>query len=59
MQFEEDEIRQSDEDPEFTGGAAEAEVEDEFVDDDVVLADDDDALADDDEDEEDAPAADL
>ena len=59
MQFEEDEIRQSDEDPEFTGGAVESEVDDEFIDDDMPLTDDDDGLGDDDEDEDDAPAADL
>jgi hypothetical protein len=58
MQFEEDEARVSDEDPEFTGGG-DAPAEDEFIDDDDVLVDDDAGLIDDDEDEEDAPAADL
>ncbi len=51
MQFEEDEARPSDEDPEFTGGAV-AEVEDDIVDDDLPIADDDLLGTDDDDDDE-------
>lgn len=59
MQFEEDEARASDENPEFTGALSEeAEADDEFlVDDDMPI--DDDAVADEDEEEEDDIAADL
>ena len=52
MQFEEDEVRQSDEDPEFVGGAEVADdIDDAFIDDDLPLVDDD-VLADDEEEEE-------
>lgn len=58
MQFEEDDARVSDEDPEFTGAADDAD--DEFLDsDDIAVVDDDIAGADDEDDEDDVPAADL
>jgi len=57
MQFEEDDARPADEDPEFTGALTD-DVDDEFlVDDDIPLAIDDEIEEDDDED--DAPMADL
>ncbi len=53
MQFEEDEVRQSDEDPEFVGGAEVADdIDDAFIDDDLPLVDDD-VLTDDEDEEED------
>lgn len=59
MQFEEDELRPSDEDPEFTGAADTADDDDEFLDDDATdFAFDDDETTDD-EDEDELPAADL
>lgn len=60
MQFEEDNIRPSDENPEFTGDMADAidlDDEDEFVGDDIPITDDDGDTED--EDESDLPAADL
>ncbi|MEI8130320.1 MAG: hypothetical protein WCG55_02330 [bacterium] len=60
MQFEEDEVRQSDEDPEFTGTATDDSVDDEFIDDDDIPVDEEGELLDEDEDEEDDEvAADL
>ena len=62
MQFEEDEVRQSDEDPEFTGTATDDSVDDEFIDDDEIPADDVGEILDEEEDEEDEEnevAADL
>lgn len=58
MQFEEDEVRQSDEDPEFTGAAVD-EADDAFVDEDDAIIDDDDGVADDDDEEDDTIVADL
>ena len=53
MQFEEDEVRQGDEDPEFTDSASLAEdIDDAFIDDDMPLVDDDLPLSDEDEDED-------
>ncbi len=60
MQFEEDTIRPSDEDPEFTGSALaedDTDVDDEFLADDIPLTDDD--IDTEDDDESDLPAADL
>ncbi len=61
MQFEEDNIRPSDEDPEFTGGSAladdDTDVDDEFLADDIPLTDTD--IDAEDDDESDLPAADL
>ena len=52
MQFEEDEARASDEDPEFTGPVADdTDADDEFLVDDDIAVDDGDLV--DDEDEED------
>ena len=56
MQFEGDDARPEDEDPEFSDKAT--DTEDEFVDDDMPLPTDDDTDVDD-EDEDDLPAADL
>lgn len=58
MQFEEDEARPADEDPEFTGATTDAADDEFLVDDDATLAVDDD-LDEPEDDEEDAPAADL
>jgi|GEM_PF-6717095 len=58
MQFEEDEARVSDEDPEFTGSALADDADDEFLADDVPLVVDDD-LDDDADDDDDDLAADL
>ena len=60
MQFEEDNIRASDEDPEFTGGDltdTDTDVDDEFLADEIPLVDDDTDTEDDDE--SDLPIADL
>lgn len=61
MQFEEDNVRAGDEDPEFTGAALsddDTDVDDEFLADDLAV--DDDLLADEeDDDESDIPVADL
>ncbi len=60
MQFEEDEARASDEDPEFTGAADTDAVDDEFLaDDDLTIDDTLDADTDDDDDENNDIAADL
>jgi hypothetical protein len=61
MQFEEDNIRPSDEDPEFTGGALsdDTDIDDEFLEDDLGIADDDLLADDEDDDESDLPTADL
>jgi hypothetical protein len=59
MQFEEDNIRPSDENPEFTGAdmTDDTDIDDEFLADDIPLTDDD--VDTEDEDESDLPAADL
>ncbi len=59
MQFEEDTIRPSDEDPEFTGTALtdDTDIDDEFLADDIPLTDDD--VDTEDDDESDLPTADL
>ncbi len=61
MNFEEDnDIREGDEDPEFSGTLGE-EVDDDFIDDDLglVVADDEVADAADDDEEDDVAVADL
>lgn len=57
MQFEEDEARASDEDPEFTGALPDEDVDDEFLVDDTPLVVDDEI--DEDEEENNDLAADL
>ena len=53
MQFEEDEMRDSDKDVDFDGTATDDTDDLDLLDDDLDLLDDDDAIKDDDEEEED------